>query len=412
MFAALASTSGKPASTEEDDASQMTDSTVPNRDGALFDRLPDGPAEDRVRDEIDRGLAQHLLGGRSTSDIGQTLLAGLAVFVFWEGLGKVIALAWYAVFVLFAGVRFTLRARLLPSVADARALTSRVRLDVWGSAVLWGVLAMLLVGSPLLDLSLMVMIFSGIIAAATSTLVADSRSFYGFMGLVGASVLTAVFLSGLTRDHVSLLLVTSLYLPFMLSVHRRAHAVLEEQIGSSARLKISEEETARSRNFLNSLVMHAPSPIVVLDRDFPVVRANPAFERVTGYAWGEVQGRALPSLLASGVEASALDSFLDSINQGARSVAELRLERKGGVPMWMRLSGTLAGQQAAGTTILIGEDVTDQVAAREAHEIARTQAEEIARAKSSFLASMSHEIRTPMHGILGMIELLIDTDLN
>jgi PAS domain S-box-containing protein len=34
------------------------------------------------------------------------------------------------------------------------------------------------------------------------------------------------------------------------------------------------------------------------------------------------------------------------------------------------------------------------------------------RAKSEFLANMSHEIRTPMNGILGMIELLQDTDLN
>jgi signal transduction histidine kinase len=33
------------------------------------------------------------------------------------------------------------------------------------------------------------------------------------------------------------------------------------------------------------------------------------------------------------------------------------------------------------------------------------------RAKSEFLANMSHEIRTPMNGILGMTELVLDTDL-
>ena len=109
---------------------------------------------------------------------------------------------------------------------------------------------------------------------------------------MGTSVLTAVFFSGLTRDHVSLLLVTSLYLPFMLSVHRRAHAELVGQIASSARLKISEEATVRSRDFLNALVANAPSPIVVLDRDFHVLRANPAFERATGYTLSEAQGRA------------------------------------------------------------------------------------------------------------------------
>src|ERR1700678_1650861 len=93
---------------------------------------------------------------------------------------------------------------------------------------------------------------------------------------------------------------------------------------------------------------------------------------------------------------------------------EFRLRHKDGHYEWMR-SRAQADRAADGTPLRMAGSmqlVTDRKLAEQAALEAKLAAEAANRAKSNFVANVSHEIATPMNGVIGMSQILAETELD
>jgi PAS domain S-box-containing protein len=172
------------------------------------------------------------------------------------------------------------------------------------------------------------------------------------------------------------------------------------------KLKAGEE-------MLRNVLTAAPVPLVLMDRERKCTLASIGWLELHHRSWHDVNGRNVLDLLPE-VRDRLEDLCRRALNGGAQLLHEQNIRIQGEGPTeWLRwnIFPWRAGGEIVGVAIY-EERLTQQMRLLAEAQSARESSESASRIKSEFLGEVSTELKTPGAGIIGLADMLLDTETN
>ena len=179
--------------------------------------------------------------------------------------------------------------------------------------------------------------------------------------------------------------------------------------------KQTEEQLAFERDLLRALLENVTDRIYIKDTASRFIRCSLSLAKGLGLGSADaILGKTDYEFYP---EAKAKSLHADEQKVILTGRGDIKIEREtdsAGNAIWDSVSKVPFRNRTGLVSGIIGisRDITPLKRAEEEMTRARDLALEAASLKSQFLAVMSHEIRTPMNGIIGMIDLLLSSELS